>query len=308
MPEIICVGPDGSNLLGFLAAVGSLVALDHAWPDRDVRLAWRKAGPWRPALQVGGEPAQSEIVDALDRELKRRAIDVRREDGELAQNTNNLTPGGFRLQARQACRSASQAHRLDADFLSAIASDAIRDRRDEEKLEDSAFRTLSGVGHQDFFGTMRNLVETTTREDLEKALFKQWEYRGGKNISLRLDPREDRRYALRATDPGKQDVVTVPGANRLAIEALVCFPTFPVGGRLRTVGFQGEEAVWPIWDAMLSRSTIESLLLRKELYSSAEVEERKVLRAIGVTQVYRSSRINTGGGHFRNFTIARPCM
>lgn len=309
MAERLCIGPDGGNLLGFLAALGALVTLDRAWPDSNARMKWMKAGPWRPVLQVDGDAGQSELVSALEQELRKRTIEVTRDDGKLACNTSDLTPIGFHYQARQACQVASPTERLRADFLSALASDAVTDRYDEEKVEDTALRTLNGAGRQDFFRTMRNLVETTTPEDIETTLFRPWEYREGRNTSLRYDPREDRRYALRATDPGKEEVKTVRGANRLAVEAFVCFPTFPAGGRLKTVCFVDNEIAWPIWDTPLSRGMVQSLLLRSELYSQGRgSEKRDTLRAIGVAQVYKSSRINTGGGRFRNFTVARPCM
>jgi hypothetical protein len=51
MSELVLTGLDGSNPLAFLAALGSLRAMTRAWPDRDVKLAWRQTdSAWRPVL------------------------------------------------------------------------------------------------------------------------------------------------------------------------------------------------------------------------------------------------------------------
>ena len=50
MNQFQLTGLDGSNPLGFLAALGTLVALDHQTSELETRprLGWRLAGVWRP--------------------------------------------------------------------------------------------------------------------------------------------------------------------------------------------------------------------------------------------------------------------
>ena len=72
------------------------------------------------------------------------------------------------------------------------------------------------------------LSEHTSREDLRLALFAPWRYLDEKP-TMRWDPMDDRRYALRAGNPSKAPLRTVRGANRLAIEALTFLPTVPHG-------------------------------------------------------------------------------
>ena len=51
------------------------------------------------------------------------------------------------------------------------------------------------------------------------------------------------------------------GANRLALEAMPLFPSFPEDDTLRTVGFSGTRSTntrwtWPIWNARLSLAVL----------------------------------------------------
>jgi hypothetical protein len=233
MGQHTCTGPDGGNLLGFMSSVGAFAALDRAWPDRNVRLSWKNEGRWHPVLQVDGPSSEDDIIDALHNELKKRRISITDENGRLASNTNKLTIQAFRQQAESLVRLASTKSRLEADFLAAMMGEVEAGKY----LRDTALRTQSGAGHQYFLVTMRTLVEETSRDDIAGVLFAPWRTREARNMSLRYDPIEDRRYALRATDPGSESVVSIPGANRLAVEAFEFFPTFPKGKDLLTTGF-----------------------------------------------------------------------
>jgi hypothetical protein len=298
MTEHLCVGPEGDNLLGFLASVGALVTLDRMWQDGHVRLYWKKMVRWHPVIQVEVEATEDEMLDVLYDELKKRKINITDEDGNLAENTNKITLTAFRRQAESCVQQATVKERFDADFMAAIAGEALSK---EDYVADTAFRTQSGVGHQNFLGIMRNLIEKTTKEDLRDALFSRWRYVKARNMSLRYDPIEDRRYAYRASNPEGELPVTMPGANRLAIEALVCFPTFPSGGKLLTTCFKEKYVRWPIWERPITACTLRSLLLRKELYQPEMLDS---LEAIGVPVIYFSARISTGGDRYRNFTPA----
>ena len=48
--EYALSGLDGGNLLGFLAALGTLKAVSDLSPDADWRMRWtNETGPWHPA-------------------------------------------------------------------------------------------------------------------------------------------------------------------------------------------------------------------------------------------------------------------
>ena len=189
------------------------------------------------------------------------------------------------------------------DFVAAFACDGVA--RDDV-VSDSELRTMSGAGHQHFLGFMTQLVHLTTDEHLRRALFSPWTY-DDDAPSLRWDPQDDRRYALRWREPSGDKIQTVRGANRLAVEGLSLLPSFPTGGRLRTTGFSGSGArgtfwSWPIWDTPLGMDAIRSVVAHPLLLESVPDAQR--LRAIGVVQVFRSQRLTVG--KFRNFSPAHP--
>lgn len=113
-------------------------------------------------------------------------------------------------------------------------------------------------------------------------------------LSLRWDPRDDRRHAYRWEDPSEASTRQKGcelGASRLAIEALPMFPVCCSGRRARTVGFaaDGERFRWPIWIYPATLAVAQSLLNSEELHSEAG-ESATALRALGIGQVYSSIR------------------
>jgi hypothetical protein len=59
-------GLSGENPLAFMAALGTLVVADRAWPGGQVQLAWSdRGGAWRPRLTVPGEVSREELLKNL---------------------------------------------------------------------------------------------------------------------------------------------------------------------------------------------------------------------------------------------------
>lgn len=302
-------GLHGDNPLAFLAALGTLRTLARARPDAGVRLAWQFRGAWKPVLHLAHARTRAEIIDALHAELAQPsdALNLLNEDGEPRDNIK-LAPAELRQLLRAEVgrfAATDRGDRTALDFLAAFACDAVP-TRDEKSVEDTALRTMSGAGHQHFLKTMRDLVEASTPEKLEHALFEAWQYQDDK-LSLRWDPQDDRRYALRWTEPSKEPARTVHGANRLAIEALPLMPTAPRGTRLATTGFSklGTRQTywtWPIWEAPVSPAVAASLLTLAGLQE--EKPPRAELAARGIVEIYRARRLTVG--KFRNFTPGAP--
>jgi len=233
-------------------------------------------------------------------------------DGQTAiTKADDLTVpcGEYRAVTMTAAANAVVGDRRHADFLAAFGSEAVESEvngKKTGKIADTAFRTMSGAGHQHFLGFMRELARVTEVEHLRSALFEVWRY-SDQGSSLRWDPMDDRRYALRWLQPSGDPAKTVRGANRLAIEALPLLPTAPVKGRLETTGFtqrKGRGAVWtwPIWTAPVGLDVVRSLVSLPELQNDAP--DRRALAAMGIAEVYRCQRITQG--KYRNFTPAHP--
>lgn len=296
--EIPLPGLDGTNPLGFLAALGTWRTTDAIHPG--TRMYWKPiGGHWAPALLT---PQQLD-EEALAEDLHAKLIQMKDHPVFTFAKNLNLKPHEFADQAKQAIeRFFDNNDLVSVTFLAAFGSAAATN--EQGAIEDTALRTMSGAGHQHFLKTMHDLASLTTRDQVHHALFQRWTYPDEK-IGLRWDPGEDKRYALAWKNPSTETTMTQRGANRLAIEALPLLPTAPVGPRLETTGFIGHKSsntffTWPIWDASLSLDSGRSLLALRN--SLTDDTDPAALRARGILARFRSKRITTG--KFRNFTPA----
>lgn len=144
-------------------------------------------------------------------------------------------------------------------------------------------------------------------DHIQRTLFHAWDYQDT-GYSLRWDPIEDQRYALRWRDPSKSSQGTMLAANSLAVEALQWFPTLLIGSQARTTRFQrlgrrDTYFVWPIWTPMLGMETVRSLLALDDL--CREPVPRSSLVRRGIEEVYRSQRIQQNQ-YYSNFLAAIP--
>ena len=305
MPEndggrLVLAGLDGSNPLGFLAAVGTLHTVAQTDPSADARMEWTALhGTWIPALS-GTSPLSAEaLIELLAPVLSNRST----AEFDFAQDLN-VSPEAFLEVAAGAQGEASLQKRRHADFTASFGCEVTL-TSDRKNIQDTAIRTMSGAGHQHFLGTMKNLVAKTDKDQLRRSLFESWDYSDEK-LGLRWDPEEDRRYALRWDDPSADTVRTMRGANRLAVEALPLLPTAPGNSQLYTTGFsrQGRATTltWPIWTATLSVDVVRSVLSLPEIQTPEP--DRRNLFAMGIVEVYRSQRITVG--KYRNLSRARP--
>jgi hypothetical protein len=301
-------GFDGHNPLAFLAALGTLRTLTLAWPDADVRLSWYLHGAWHPILHTARPLQQASLVEALHTELQRME---RHPALDLGDNLG-VPPVVFREYAQRAQAAASLNDRRWADFAVAFACECItrRNSKRQQVVETTALQLVSGQGHQDFLAIVRKIVDNTTADHLEKAMFQPWRYDDPiKMQTMRWDPIDDIRYALQwrnpEADPAREKQGSMLGANRLAFEGLPLLPTMPAGSELRTTGFTGQSSrdtfwIWPIWQAPLPRDVVRSLLALREL--QLPEPPRSMLVRRGVVEIYRSQRVTVD--KYRNFTPA----
>ncbi len=287
---IMLNGIDGANLLGFLAAIGTLQVANLDESSTEWKLGWWHIGAWTPVLFGDDAVTPGDLLEALMLNLK--AI----EDNRAFEFAKNLTisPEEFRRVTQDAQRCATLQDRRRADFMAAFGSETLV-TRDKKKIQDTDLRTMSGASNQHFLGTMKSLAEETETEHLQTSLFETWRYTDAKP-NLRWDPVDNRRHALRWTAPTDDPIKTMRGANRLAVEALPLFPTAPGEKNLYTTGFsqrqgKGVFMTWPIWESALGPDTVRSLLSLDELQTSKP--DRARLQAMGVVEVYRSERILT---------------
>lgn len=296
-------GLDGGNPLGFLAAIGTFRAVTEATASVIWRMKWEmNGGCWSPLLIGDTTLTKDRLIELLMLVLKQVKIDPALASyKDLAINQED-----FRKVAQDAQDEATFANRHHADFVAAFGCDSLSISEKDPKIQDTALRTMNGAGHQHFLDSMRELAKETKPDHLFSSLFETWQYTDSKP-SLRWDPTDDRRYALRWKEPSGDPVRTMRGANRLAVEALPLLPTAPGARQLHTTGFsqrRGEGILfsWPIWDGCLSIDVVRSLLSSTELQKP--LPDRNSLFVVGVVEIYRSQRITRD--KYRNFTSATP--
>ena len=304
-PGLLLNGLDGSNPLGFLAAIGTAVVLHDVFPE--IRLGWEQTeGGWRPSLVGCGDDVQ-EFAEKLSAALKDASMTVFDVDNKMPFDAEKFSR---KLRDVQFCSSI--ADRRDADFLSSFGTELYPDEKNGQ-FQDSRFRMVRsgdsvGQGLPFYAKEMRKKVDTG---HIQRTLFHTWDYQDKGYSSLRWDPIEDQRYALRWYDPSpkKYKQGTMLAANSLAIEALQWFPVvMPVGNQAQTTGFQrvGQREtyfVWPIWTPMVGVETVRSLLALDEL--GKDPVPRATLLKRGIEEVYRSQRIRQNQ-YYSNFAVSVP--
>jgi len=308
MSEFHLLGLDGGNPLGYLAALGTLRATSLAYPDTLVQMRWVNTGGWRPWLIVDKIVDETQWITDLHHFLHTGV------DQPAFHIANDLVMScqAFQAVAAKAQKAASTTDRQFADFVAAFGSEVVESVVNGKKtgnIADTAFRTMSGAGHQHFLGFMKDIAHATEKHHITQAVMDNWKYTDS-GPNMRWAPLDDRRYAQRWSNPSDDQPKSVRGANRLAIEALPLFPTAPVGTRLETTGFSqrhGQSAVWtwPIWSDPIDQNVVRSLLAL-EMLQHPEIDRRylKYLQGMGIVEVFRSQRMTIG--KYRNFSIAVP--
>jgi hypothetical protein len=296
-------GLDAANLLGYMAALGTLRTLTIADPAAEVRMSWTEApGRWMPVLHhsklCGCDDVTSELA---------RLLCVIPDPDPFHDDCLQWTPERFGEHVRNRVEAMTEQRRNIVDFLAALGSEIYEDNG---KPQTTALRAIGAGNNEGFIGYMRTIRGCTKSDRIRAALFKSWDYADDKPV-MRWDPNEYRPHALRDKDPSKDTRrFAMRGANRLAIEALPLFPTMPTLTRLRTTSFVERDgvvaALCPVWEDPLDVATVSSLLALSDVEQIARATDarerarlRRKLMAREVRQVYWVERFTDG--KYRNF-------
>lgn len=294
MTPLLLTGLDGTNPLGFLAALGVLnVLTDSAPAGVAPTLAWTYQGAWRPVVSFGGETL---TVDALAKKVmidlaswkKEPAIDLEY-DGV---RDLKPPPAVYREYLERLVEKAAPNKRRSVDVAAAFATDVAVDGSGNTKPTALHFT----AGQQEFLGMVRELVGGTREEDVLEALKGPWHYARSLPV-LKWDATVFRDYALRAGDPSKEAPTGVPGADWLAFRGLPFIRVVPRGRQVQTTGGFGEWKTggfrWPLWSAPIGLETVRSVLSLPGLPKMKERERRA--RGIAVVFEARIRRSDQGG-------------
>lgn len=297
-------GLDGSNPLGFLAALGVFRSLAEKCGHGRIRMKWiRSSGTLIPEIcGDSGITTESGLLDSLDQFLAQKidAHPVR----VLEQLNNSAQEEERRAILIDSVANSDRRASTLLSWLAALTSEfAAREANNQ----------LQTARRDYYYDNLMSVIASTKREHLRRSLFCGWDYADAlDNQSLHLDPSEDRRHAYQwnrpSGDPNRKKSGGMLGANRLAIEAIPLFASLPEQGSLRTVGFSGNRSTdtrwtWPLWETDAKIDVIWSVLLAPEL-QARELTARHIscLREKGVSAVYRTYRILVG--KTPNFTPA----
>jgi len=308
--ELFLRGIDGGNLLGFLAALGALRVCTEQL-SLECTLSWREAGSaYRAVFHSAAPITQEEFIDRLTRAL---ACGVDQHPVLEWELWSGKSPAPCRDEFDAARQKAKSTSRAKADFLAAIGSDLSRRvpfdsplRAPREDYLLGNLRAILGVGRP------HAELTATLSAPLCAALFQPWTYSDAlENCSLKFDPAEDLRYALRwanpSGDPLRKKRGNMLGANRLAIEAIPLFVSITRSTDFATVGCRrgndGWTVTWPLWRPPIGLDTIRSLLA-SPLPADEGDRRRKMQR--GIAAVYQCRRETIG--KTRIFTPAQPLI
>jgi hypothetical protein len=308
-------GIETDNLLGFLAILGLLRAVERAKPQ------------WFPRAYFSGVPLAARLV--VDSTVDRTQIAEAAAEGCAAYASlfefqySDLT---FDQAAARKLLIADLAEGETGLVGSALCSDAAI--KPDGKIEATPLCAMFGQGHQSFLDRLgsvshgkvpralqgKNAPDLNAPAFIERALFQRW-LREDKTETFRWDYVEDRRYALRAVDPSTDPPTTEHGANRLAVLGLLSFQCAPRGtpsGRTRlsargvSRGAPGSSVriTWPVWGRPTTLRGIEALLDIGELHKD---EPDFVELAIhDISQARRVRRMSVG--KFLSFSRAEPLV
>ncbi len=289
-------GLDGTNPLGFLAALGVQVAFANK--EAVPRLWWSTdVVPHAIVDEMFTiDRIAAQALGAFAHWSNSPAVNPQRLDGSKMPKGDELKliPDDIGIYLCQALRIA-----WSGDLATSLVAEGSLDNKKVAKPSDLYFT----AGQQKFLDTARTILNAANKEDVEYGLNGPWQYNS--NIpSFGWDVTDDRVYALRAKNPSPEKKMTNPGPEALALLGLSRHPVFAGRSGTDTQGCSGSWKSgwysWPLWRTPASPHAVKSLLAHA--YDHPEASERtRWYRAWGVSTILRSPIRRTDQGGYGTF-------
>ena len=296
MNALHLTGLEGTNPLGFLAALGVQVAFSPE--SQQPRLWW--SDDITPHAVVDGDFTVDRIVDrALEvfaEWSESSAVSPRRPDGSAMPKADDLklAPADMRAYLGQAGGRSSVGA-----LITALVAEGSLDKQGVAKPSDFYFT----AGQQKFLVMARQILRGASREDVMVGIEGPWRYES-ELPALMWDVSDDRVYALTADNPTSEKKLTNPGPEALAILGLSMQPVFAGRDQTLTQGCSGSWKAgyysWPLWCKPASISAVKSLLAHAYYHPTA-TDRQRWFRAWGVSRVSRSSIRRSAQGGYGTF-------
>jgi hypothetical protein len=299
--EIELPALDGTNPLGFLAALGVLDVLHRAGREPTVR--W--TSDLVPVPVYAGVPDADELIELVDADRARwqDSVVVR---GPASDQLDDVKPSPkvHRQWATEVIGAISDT-RTDADLFCALLSEGATDGKGNGKPTHLHFT----AGQQKFLVMVRELANRVDAERIREAMYGPWR-EDSPLPNLSWSSHGERIYALRAVNPSREKRLGVPGADWLAFLGLVFFPTCTVTrnssehASLETNGcdrsWKRSALRWPLWAVPLERDTIWALVGDSSVVGKDRLSPDE-LRARGILQVMQAPIRRSEQGGYGSF-------
>jgi hypothetical protein len=297
--DVPLLGLEGSNPLGYLAALGVLDALAVTMPGATLR--W--TDDLVPHAIVGGPGDLGQLLEALDKDREEWSHSPLLWFPE-EQPLPDAKPDSKRLRMWFEFVSGPAGSPASADHLCAIVAEGAFDNNSKAKPTHLHFT----AGQQQFLDMVRTLASNVDRERLHEAVSGPWRY-DSPLPSLSWDSRGERVYAVRATDPSKDKRLGVPGADWLAFRGLVFYPaTRTARGTLRTTACDAEwknsAFRWPLWRVPATRNVVRSLAADRTLVAKGAQIHGGELGARGLSSLRQALIRRSDQGGYGSFGAA----
>ena len=289
-------GLEGTNPLGFLAALGVQVAL--ACESKRPCLWW--SDDVTPRAVVDDRFGINQIVEQSLATFaiwkNSPALNPRRRDGSLMPRGDDLklAPSDIRTYIDVSRNSPAAA------LSRALVVEGSLDKKGVAKPSDLYFTG----GQQKLLVIARKILEQATAEDVSMGLSGPWSY-SSTVPSLMWDVADDRVYALRAYDPTSsgEKKLSNPGVEALAILGMSLHTVFASRDRTLTEGCSGSWTnafySWPLWVKPASPLVVKSLLAHAH---NVEVDQRyRWFKSWGVSTVLRCAISRSDQGSYGTF-------
>jgi hypothetical protein len=263
MNKITLYGITGHHLWGFLAALGTFALLDEESRARRLsvpRLSFQNDGTAIVQCSIAAEQIASALLNRLRQFmpfLEKNLASINKPSDFSRSNFETILSNHLDLKK--------------CDFLAGLACVV------SEEASESTLCAANGASHQNLIQSMRDVIMLVEEEHISLALFKTWsrsfqvpdERRkqlklGSRKPTLRLDPADERLYALRLSNPTTtDDFSTEIGAQALAIPAFGLFPVVPSKYPVTVSSKRSRQCVtfsWPLWYPPSTLASVRSLL------------------------------------------------